>query len=181
VPQARSILEQFRLFKGERTRKNLIALFNSAPGASFRQDPPIFLADGKGSVRVTISRVAPGKVPSFTFRSARCVSFRKVSETEWLVEAKPDKGVLKAGIMLLDDGKPREIPLTVARKARVDLINPGKVSEADFALFLKQRGTKRAPRFDLNGDGKRDYQDDYIFTANYLFARESEEEKSPLQ
>ncbi len=178
APMAQSILERFRLFKGKRSAKNLTALFDAAPAAFFRQYPAIFLADGKGSVRVIISRVAPGKAPNFAFRSARCVSFRKVSETEWLVEARPDKGVLKAGIMLLDDGKPREIPLTVARKARVDLISPGKVSEADFALFLKERGTARAPCFDLNGDGKRDYLDDYIFTANYLLAREKEKAKA---
>ncbi len=178
--QVQCVLERFRLFKGERTPKNLMALFDAARGATFSQNPPIFLSDGKGSVRVTISRVTPGKAPNFTFRSARCVSIRKVSEKEWLVEVKPDKGMLKAGIMFLDDGKLRDIPLTVSPKVRVDLITPGKVTEADFALFLKERGTARAPRFDLNGDGKRDYLDDYIFTANYLAVLGNKKKKGIL-
>jgi hypothetical protein len=177
--QVQSVLERFRLFKGERSAKNLMALFVEAPDVPFRQYTPIFLADGKGRVQVTISGVVPGKVPSFTFRSARYVSFRKLSETKWLVEVKPDKGVLKAGIMLRDDGKLREIPLTVAPKARVDLITPGKIGEADFALFLKERGTTKAPRFDMNKDGKRDYLDDYIFTANYLVVLKKQGDKKP--
>ncbi len=70
-----------------------------------------------------------------------------------------------------------EIPLTVSPKARVDLIQTDKVSEADFALFLKERGAAGAPKFDLNGDGKRDYLDDYIFTANYLAAQKEKSGK----
>lgn len=63
-----------------------------------------------------------------------------------------------------------EIPLTVAPAipAESKIGKKGKLTEADFILFLKERGTEKAPRFDLNGDGKRDYLDDYIFTANFI-------------
>jgi len=69
---------------------------------------------------------------------------------------------------MVTEAAQQEIPLTVSPQADVDLDKSGSVTEADFQLFLKTRGTDDAPKFDLNGDGKRDYQDDYIFTANYL-------------
>jgi hypothetical protein len=59
--------------------------------------------------------------------------------------------------------------------ANLKIGNGGKLTEADFNQFLKERGTDKAPRFDLNGDGKRDYVDDYIFTANYLVKLETAE------
>jgi hypothetical protein len=174
---AQSVLERFRLFEGERTAKNLMALFGAAPDASFKQEPLILLADGKKNIRVTISKVVCSRTPNFAFNSARFVSCKKLSKNEWLLEARPNKGALNAGISILTNGKLREIPLTVSPMARVDLIHPGKVSEADFTLFLKQRGTAKAPKFDLNGDGKRNYLDDYIFTANYLVALQKEKAK----
>jgi hypothetical protein len=107
------------------------------------------------------------------------VSCKKLAESEWLVEARPDKGATRAAIIInLADGKTRETPLTISPKARVDLVIPGKVTETDFALFLKERGTTSAPKFDLNGDGKRDYLDDYIFTANYLVTQEKEKKEN---
>lgn len=178
---AQSILDRFRLFKGERNPKNLMALFDANPAVLFKQEPPIFLADGKGSVRVTIFEVSGATALNFVLISAKYVSSKKLSENEWLVEARPDKGVLSAGISILSDGKPREIPLTVSPKVRTDLIRPGKVSEKDFTLYLKQRGTAKDPMFDLNRDGKRDYLDDYIFTANYLIALEKEKAKKGEQ
>jgi len=165
-----SVVERFRLFKKERTPKNLIALFKPSPTVS-RQEPAIAIADGKMTVRVTIGGVPSNKAPSFTFTAARYVAFQNLSETEWLLEAKPDKGATSAEIVILSGGKVRRIPLTVVPAARVDLTVPGKVTEADFELFLRERGTEKAPRHDLNGDGKRDYLDDYIFAANYLLAR----------
>ena len=177
--QTQSVLERFRLFKGERSIKNLTALFTADGQSLFRQDPPIFLTDGAGTLSVTVSKISGAKAPNFALSSARYITHRKVAEDGWLVEAKPEKGVLTAGVTILTDTLLWEIPLTVSPKARVDLISPGKVREADFALFLKERGTASVPRFDLNGDGKRDYLDDYIFTANYLVAQEKQGKKTP--
>jgi hypothetical protein len=174
-----SVLERFRLFDGERNPKNLTALFDADSAASYSQTPAILLADGKETVRVTITGITPGKTPSFSFRSARYVSVLKLSDTLWLVEAKPKEGVLEAAITLFDNGRMREIPLTVSPKVQVDLIKAGKVGEADFALFLKKLGTAHAPLYDMNGDGKRDYLDDYIFTANYLVALGKKAGKKP--
>ena len=172
VPEVQSVLERFRRFQGECTAGNLAALFDPRGTGFFRQEPPIALADGVQTVSVTISGVSGSKAPNFALTSARYVSCRRAGEGEWSIVVQPERGALSAGITLITDGAVRTVPLTVSPGARVDLIKPGTVSPADFALFLKERGTAGAPRFDLNGDGKRDYQDDYIFTANYLLARE---------
>jgi hypothetical protein len=172
--QTQSVLERFRMFEGERTPKNLIALFDLKEKNGFKQAPPVFLADGESTLKVTISNLQGKKAPSIALSSARFVAQHKVSDTEWEIEAMPERGVTSSEMTVLTDTCVLEVPFTVAPKARVDLIKHGKVSEKDFALFLKKRGTKTAPKFDLNGDGKRDYLDDYIFTANYLVALENE-------
>jgi hypothetical protein len=43
---------------------------------------------------------------------------------------------------------------------------------ADFAQFLKD-GSEPKPKRDLNGDGRHDYQDDFIYTVNYLIVKDS--------
>jgi hypothetical protein len=162
-----SVLELFRLYKGERTVGSLTALFAPRDDALFSQEPRLLLADGESSVKVTIFKVSGNKAPNFTLNSARAVSLA-VDGGAWLVEAQPDKDALKASIIMLLGGMIQEFPLAVAPVADIDLDRSGRVTEADFLLFLKERGTPAAPKFDLNGDGKRDYLDDYIFTANYL-------------
>jgi hypothetical protein len=163
-----SVLEKFRLFAGEKTVKSLAALFDRDKDAPFSQIPPICIADGKATVKVIIPHVSGDKAPNFAFDSTRYVSLSQPGDGIWQVEVRPDKGAIKASISMLKDGALQEFPLTVAPKVDADLDKSGKVTEADFLLFLKTRGTESAPRFDLNGDGKRDYLDDYIFTANYL-------------
>jgi hypothetical protein len=86
----------------------------------------------------------------------------------------PAKGVYQASLVLPLDDLMVVVPLGVAPRLNADLDNSGTVTESDFALFLKEG----AP-FDLNGDGKRDYLDDYLFTANYLAARQGVRTAAP--
>ena len=167
-----SVLERFRLFQGERTIGNLTALFDRPKTAFFTQSPPIAIADGNAVVKLVVSKVSGERAPNFAFNSARYVSLTRTDDGEWEVEVRPDAGAVKASVSMLSNGSVQELPLTVAPKAEVNLTKASKVSEADFLLFLKETGTAAAPKFDLNGDGKRDYLDDYIFTANYLLRME---------
>jgi len=84
------------------------------------------------------------------------------------VEAQPEKGVYKATLTTMHGESMTEIPLTVAPQVVIGTGKDGLAAEAAFADFLKDRGSEKAPRFDLNADGLRNYIDDYIFTANYL-------------
>jgi hypothetical protein len=172
-----SVLERFHSFSGEKTPKSLIALFDRDGGATMRQSPSICLADGKVSVVVTISRGTSDKAPNFAFNNARYLSLRQL-DGDWQIEVVPDKGALSASISMLTDGVLLELPLTVAPPVDIDLDRSGTVNEADFQLFLSTRGSETAPKFDLNGDGKRDYLDDYIFTANYLARKPAGDKKA---
>ncbi|HJV34717.1 hypothetical protein [Geomonas sp.] len=163
-----SVLERFRLFKGEKTIRNLTALFDRDPAAPFTQIPAIAIADGKATVRVVVSNLSGDKAPTFSLTSAEYVTSRRLADGEWEIEVRPDKGAVKAIVKLFYNGVTQELPLAVTPKVDVALLKKGEVSEGDFLVFLTQRGTAAEPKFDLNRDGKRDYVDDYIFTANYL-------------
>lgn len=172
-----SVLEKFRLFSGEKTPQKLTALF--APDASFLQTPAIGISDGKSTVTVRISHLPGERAPNFAFSHARYVSLQQTSEGEWRLELRPDKNTIRAGIIMTVDGVEQEIPLTVLPRVNVDLDKSGSVNEADFQQYLKERGTEKAPRYDLNGDGRRDYQDDYIFTGNYLLQKDAKPAAAP--
>jgi len=174
-----SVLDKFRLYTGEKTPETLVALFKRATGTPFTQTPAVAIADGKTVVTVLITKVPGDHAPNFSFSHARYVSLTQAGDGEWQMEVKPDKGAIAASITMLTEGGEQLIPLVVAPRVNADLDQSGKVNEADFQLFLKTRGTEKAPAYDLNGDGKRDYQDDYIFTANYLLTKEQKSSAAP--
>lgn len=167
-----SILERFRHFDGDKNIKSLVGLFSRERDVLFTQVPPIAIADGIARVTVTIPRVGGNKAPSFALRSASFSSVARTGDGGWEIVVTPEKGAVTASIAMLLNGSVQEIPLTVAPKTEVGLAKRGALSEADFLLFLQQRGIASTPKFDLNLDGKRDYVDDYIFTANYLVRME---------
>ena len=166
----RSVLEQFREYQGEKSPKSLIALLKSAMAGN-RQEPPLALSDGNTSVKIFVELPVSGKVaPNFALKEAKLVSLKKSSDSAWVVEILPNKGTFEAAVIVLEDNKTIKLPFTVAPPLSAGhKIGKGEVlTEADFITFLKELGTEKVPRFDLNGDGKRDYIDDYIFTVNFL-------------
>lgn len=61
-----------------------------------------------------------------------------------------------------------EFPLTVAPRINLDLDKSGKVTDNDFALFLKKRNQAKTGGPAVNTEDAPGYREDYIFTANYL-------------
>jgi hypothetical protein len=168
IDQRTSVLEAFRSFHGEKSPKSLVDLFTKAMEGT-RQVPPVALSDGKTSVKVFVD--AGGKeTPSFALKGAKLVFIKTAESATWIVEVLPDQGVYDAAVTIMQGKLVRQIPLTVAPPlpAEMKFGEGGKLSESDFNRFLKESGSAKDPRFDLNRDGKRDYIDDYIFTANYL-------------
>jgi hypothetical protein len=174
-----SVLERFREFKGEKTPKSLTALFAAAVMLGVRQEPAVVLTDGKTRVKVTIQSPSTGKeTPNFALKGAKLISL-KPDEDAWVIEALPDSKGYVAGITVQHNGSSTEIPLTVAPPLDADRVPAGGLSEAGYNIFLKERGTDKAPRYDLNGDGVRTYLDDYIFTANFIVKRDSTTKAPP--
>lgn len=165
-----SVLERFRTYSGPRTPAALSALFSAPVWAGVRQQPEVVLSNG--AIPVNIAATIPATdntAPNFAFTAARMVSSAQVKRDQWLIVALPETGVMKAGMIVLSNGVTREIPLTVAPTlpAGTDL------SEKGFIAFLGGATAAAKPLRDLNGDGSRDYIDDYIFTANYLANKQS--------
>lgn len=156
-----SVLDRFREFNGERTAANLTSLFKPAGEHPLQQIPAITVADGNATVTLVIAMETGDRPPVFAFKGARFVSVSRNDEGEWEVEARPEAGVVDASITMLYQGLSQEFPLTVTPAVKLPALEGGAVSEAAFQNFL-------AAGVDLNGDGRLDYLDDYILTANYL-------------
>lgn len=170
----KSVLEQFRAVAGlKKSPQELTGIFTRHTMPGIRQEPAVALSDGTSKLRLSITLNSPAtKAPNFSLKNATLISLRIEDDSSWLIEVLPAKGVCSATLTMLLSDRETEIPLLVSSPLPgggiAGIGRDGKLNDADFARFLTDRGTDKAPRFDLNGDGKRDYIDDYIFTANYL-------------
>jgi hypothetical protein len=168
LPEYRSVLSRFRDFKGEKTPEALKLLVTGASQPGLRQEPAVVLSDGKAAVKVYIE--FPGetkKSPNFALNGAKLVSLTHDGLT-WTVEAVPNAKTFDASVTVLYDDNVSEVPLTVAPPLDAAVRKTLPLDDTGFVLFLKERGTDKALRFDLDGDGARTYIDDYIYTVNYL-------------
>jgi hypothetical protein len=168
-----SVLERFRDYKGEKSVKSLVDLFTMETMPGINQEPAIALSDGKSIVKVAVRVSASGNVaPNFSLKGAKLISIMMDGDT-WVIEALPDRNVYLATLTILNNGSMVEVPLTVSPLINSKIFTTGTLNVAEFNLFLNERGTEKAPRFDLNGDGVRNYIDDYIITANFIVRHDS--------
>ena len=162
-----SILERFHTYQGERTPASMMMLFANALAPAIRQEPAIAISDGTTNVRIIIDLPAFAvSSPNFALSGARMVSLKKGAVPgRWILEALPGKNAMNASVTILNGNSVIEYPLTTVSSGV-------KVSpeESTFSAFLKDAGTK-VPKHDLNGDGRHDYMDDYIYTALYLIQK----------
>ncbi|KAA0893238.1 cohesin domain-containing protein [Oryzomonas rubra] len=159
-----AVLERFRAYRGDKTPAIMVALFKQQISPSFRQEPFVVLSDGTTTVTIVADLSAEtGSSPNFALTGAKMVSLKKDdTSSTWLIKALPAKGALSASLMVLNETKVTEYPLTIA-----PAIKKAAATEKEFAAFLKD-AAKTPAKHDLNGDGTYDGIDDYIYTANYL-------------
>jgi hypothetical protein len=159
------VIEHFRTYTGHRTIDGLTALFTRPAGRVVRQLPAIAISDGRTAVIIAARIDAKdGRAINFSLDGATLVSVRKLKEAEWEIKALPDRGALTMSLLVMNGTETATYPLVVAPlvPAATDLSLQG------FQEFLDQSDSGGQPGRDLNGDGRRDYLDDYIYTANYL-------------
>ena len=166
-----SVLDRFRDYTGERTPQAMTSLFSQDSLIGFHQEPAVALADGR--TKVTMAFIAPDDQrgsPDIAVMGARLLSLSRdpASSNTWLAELLPEKNTMKAIMTIPLRDIMMVVPLTVAPAIELARGGQGAVTEADFKEFLRERGTAREPKNDLNRDGKRDYLDEFIYTANYL-------------
>jgi hypothetical protein len=161
------ILERFQAYQGEKTPANMIDLFTKAVSTSIHQNPSVAISDGTTTVRVVVDHSAvTGTSTNFALSGAKLVSLKNdVDSGVWVLEILPSANALQATVTIVNSNSITTFPLTV-----VPPIGTASVSRADFDAFIKDGGS-RVPKYDLNGDGSHNYQDDYIYTAHYLIAQ----------
>jgi hypothetical protein len=156
-------LEIFRTYRGEKSPAILISLLNQEISPTILQKPAVALSDGKTPLVIIVKlEVAGDKSPNFALNGAKLLSLNKDASSSWIIEALPRANVVQASLTILTDSDTIEYPLTLSPP-----IESVSSLESDFALFLKDGGAA-TPKRDLNGDGRHDYLDDYIYSVNYL-------------
>ena len=167
VTSYQGALENFRAHRGEKSPAILLGLLNREISPTIHQEPALALSDGKSTVKI-IAEASVGKSPKFMLTGAELVTLSKDdSSGTWIIEALPNNGVLQASLTIMTDSATIDYPLTLAPPvAGISTV------EADFAAFLKDSGSSK-PKRDLNGDGRHDYQDDFIYAVNYRLNKDS--------
>ena len=166
----RSILSLFKGYTGAKTVQALTALFSQPSYPGFRQEPPIVLSDGRA--RVTVYLTPPTSAlqsPNFAFNGAKLVSL-KLKGAEYVLELIPDARVFEVLVTVLSQGRIAEYPLVVAPPLSSGDIPGVTVDESSFGLFLKKYAVGKG---DSNNDGRSDYLDLYLYTANYLVRKKA--------
>jgi hypothetical protein len=166
IQQFDGVLMRFKKYSGERTAKAVIALFAQDDMVSYHQQPDVVLSDGKTPVRVTfISSSREITAADVAVLGARVVSVKKDPDysNTWTAELIPEKNAYDASFAVSDGTLKRIYPLTIAPMIRLKTNKAGFMTEQDLTAYLSKQ------RQDVNNDGKKNYLDDYIYTANYLF------------
>jgi len=176
-----SVLQQFADWKGDRSVATLAPLFDPPGDSWVTQTPAIAVADGTAPVTV---RIDPGwkgeNPPSFGLKGASLKSLSTSGVTGWTLELLPSAGVTSVTLSMELDDATAEIPLVVIPPLppewRGKPLTDGAVNR-----FLAERGDGKKPVGDLNGDGKRDYRDDYIMVGHLLHSRPVPEKEGKVR
>jgi hypothetical protein len=173
-----SVLDRFQEYKGERTAKEYLSFFEKDITAGFLQEPSIIIADGKSTVKmiVNISEFDNIDVSTVWVAEGRLISMKKDPDNAylWLVDLQPEKDAYMTSLIVPLEKFDMILPLTAAPRQNIDIDRSGTITEDDFSLFLKKQSKQGEAVFDLNGDGKQDSLDDYIYAVNYLAAQRAE-------
>jgi hypothetical protein len=168
-------LESFRAYRGEKSPAIFTALISREISATIHQEPSVALSDGKTTIKITVHLDrGDGSSPNFALTGATLISLNKdpASSSNWIIAAQPKPDTIKAGLTILTNTGQTEYPLTLAPPA-----TGISAVEADFITFLKDSSAS-SPKRDLNGDGRHDYLDDFIYTANYLARKNTGSKKT---
>ncbi len=162
-----SVLRRFLRYQGEKKPAAMIALFSEPVAATIRQEPYPAISNGATRVKISVDLPSTGRTaPNFSLTGAKMISLKRDDKSgSWILEVLPETGVIKTTVTILSGSSIIDYPLTV-----VPPVADFSPAEADFAAFLKDSGAKPA-KHDLNGDGKHDFRDDFIYTGHYLIRK----------
>lgn len=160
-----SVLQRFREFTGKPSLPAYLALFQSAPGETLLQEPPVVLSDGKALVRITFPwHAEEGSAPDIALSDATLVHLSVNDDRSWVVTALPNRGSWTARLVIKLAQKVVEFPLVVAPPVK---LRKG-ITEKNFLAELDGFHFEQARAGEGENEQGRNMLSDYIFTANYL-------------
>lgn len=171
IQRIKSVLDRFKEYKGERTRKAFVRLFEQNEMTGVRQYPPVALSDGKSPVRVSfISNSSNKAAADVAVLGARFLSINKDPDysNTWVVTLVPEKGTYEVSLAVSQGETKLVYPLAIAPQTSAGKNKSVITTEQDFDIYLrsrKQEGTYDTKQGSLN---------DYIVTANYLAAQQKQ-------
>lgn len=167
-----SILDRFRTRSGQRTADGLIRLFNPLTETdNLHQKPEIAISDGKTNVELTVTMSgAAGSATNFACVEGRLISSKQTQEGVWHLVVLPDAGSWKTAVII----KQGDFIKTVSLAVTPSLPTGTDLSVKAFTTYLQNSDSDPTQRVDLNNDGISDFQDDYIYTANVIAARNAD-------
>ena len=171
----KGILDRFKEYAGPRNADAFIALFNNESLIGFRQSPEVALADGQSIVTVTFL-ARPGTLTTANVAAVAATLLSLNSDPDntntWIARILPTKDVYQAAIAVSQNDVKIVYPVSVAPKIAFKRDRTGRVPKALIDRYLTSIQSGATPSPDVSGDGKWDYRDDYILTANYLSVAE---------
>lgn len=167
-----SVLDRFKTFSGKRVPAEMLRMFSLPELAGIvSQSPQVALSNGSSTVRLKVTvKGAPATAPNFAFINARQVSNVRSGPETWQIELIPDAGSWSCSVIVQNGATTIEIPVTVAPSVAAER----DVSLPAFEAYLNSGAGSPLPQHDLNDDGRNDYLDDYMFTANFLARKQSD-------
>ncbi len=173
----RAVSERFKDFVGPWTADGITGLFQPEAGQLVRQEPVVAFSDGVAAVTLRVTLPASVReMPRFSLRNATLLTLEQSDDGVWSIGVKPHKGSIDASITVLSDGSELHYPLVV-----VPLLDPAALSRngiptVSLADIFSRRKAGSSSAMDLNGDGRKDYLDDFILSAHYFIFRQQQSE-----
>lgn len=167
--QYSAIVDRFKEYKGKRTAKVCLALFQQNSKAFIQQEPLIALSDGASKVRVLVTASSQGgATPQFALFNARLLFVKRDNDRadRWVLEVLPEKGEHSARLIISISGETIDFPLTIAPRIDLNVSASGPATEKELDTYLSRKKQY------LGKAAKNTFLDDYIVTANYLAAKQ---------
>lgn len=165
-----SIPERFHSYSGVRNLSAMGELFVNPHPSGIIQLPKIAVSDGASNVVIELKLTGEAAfAPNFAAKGAKLVSISHPVADKWVATVLPDKGSWNSSLIIMNSAVVLEVPLVVTPAL------PSGIAPDVNILFAHTDNKENLGTItrDLNEDGKLDYLDDYVFTANYLVGKQS--------
>jgi hypothetical protein len=163
--EAKSVLQRFKQFKGEKSLNSFVGLFWRSDGDRFVQEPAIAISDGKTPVTIRMEVEREGMHPvGIALSDARLIS-KETGEKGIVITVLPSEGTWDARLVIVAGQEILDYPLVVAPPVNL----ARGINAHNFLDAMQAYINNQSPVLQREDNM---YISEYIFTANYLAGRD---------